>query len=202
MAEPAIRAESEGLLGRAWRGIAAKNGQDVKRRQTAIAFAVLYDEQQTESKEQCDEDNTQSTDSTRLPGGNGQYKECSKRAKGEGTEQHGEGHERRNDEGTRRKEIDKPRHDDSQHAGGDQDRRDKLDSKLHALVPSCFGSHYHQAPRADLSHDSVVIKPEGQGGVTSLSVRTMLRQHFSLSSSYRIRCIPTFRLHFARIANR
>lgn len=59
LAEPAIRAESEGLLGHAWRGVAAKVGQETKRRQASTAFAALYDEQQPERAEPHDEDSKQ-----------------------------------------------------------------------------------------------------------------------------------------------
>eukprot|EP00752_Nemacystus_decipiens_P002249 g2131.t1 len=48
LAKPAIRAESEGLLGRAWRGVAAKAGQAAERRRASTAFAALYKEQQSE----------------------------------------------------------------------------------------------------------------------------------------------------------
>ena len=59
LAEPAIRAESEGLLGHAWRGVAAKVGQETKRRQASTAFAALYDERQPERAEPHDEDSKQ-----------------------------------------------------------------------------------------------------------------------------------------------
>lgn len=74
-----MRAESEGLLGRAWLGIAAKIGHEAKRRQAAMAFDALYDKQQTEGEERQDEDDNQSKSRT---GGTEQHKEHSKRIQG------------------------------------------------------------------------------------------------------------------------
>eukprot|EP00903_Cladosiphon_okamuranus_P019584 g18012.t1 len=52
LAAPAIRAETEGLMGRAWRGIAAKIGQEARRRQASMAFDALreIDERHDEDK--------------------------------------------------------------------------------------------------------------------------------------------------------
>ena len=38
-------------MGRAWRGVATKVGQEAKRRQASTAFAALYDEQQPKNAE-------------------------------------------------------------------------------------------------------------------------------------------------------
>lgn len=48
LAEPAIRADCEGLLGRAWRSTAMKIEQGAKHRQASTGFKALYDEEKKE----------------------------------------------------------------------------------------------------------------------------------------------------------
>lgn len=52
LAEPAIRADCEGLLGRAWQSIATNIQEEVKQRQASTALKALYDEIKTEDNKQ------------------------------------------------------------------------------------------------------------------------------------------------------
>lgn len=59
LGEPAIRADCQGLLGRAWRSIAMKMEQEAKHRQASTAFKALYDEKKTDDNKRPIEDRQQ-----------------------------------------------------------------------------------------------------------------------------------------------
>lgn len=51
LSEPAVRAESEGILGRAWRSVASEALKERKRREDTIVFAALSDPDKAEGGE-------------------------------------------------------------------------------------------------------------------------------------------------------
>ena len=157
LAELAIRAECEGLSGRAWLSVANKKRQEAVQRRAPAAFRALYDEQRNDTVGRCGE-------------GEG---EAEGEAEGE-TEAEGEGGE---GEGEQEAERGEPRDDDNddgeQHEGlpnaedreGDGGVQDEERERRQHSANRREGLDSTQRAGGEMQPDSAIPDPGGQRAV-------------------------------------
>ena len=165
LAELAIRAECEGLSGRAWLSVANKKRQEAVQRRASAAFRALYDEQRNDTVGRCGEGEAEGEAEAEAEG------EGEAEGKGEGEgEQEAEGGEQEAERG-------EPRDDDNddgeQHEGlpnaedreGDGGLQDEERERRQHSANRREGLDSTQRAGGKMQADSAIPDPGGQRAV-------------------------------------